>query len=127
VRRVGAASAATKPRPAAAPRHEVRGERRGEARGGVALPALEGAAERARVGGGEGVSTAGEEEESRREGVAAREEVALAAPAGGRGGWGLGFGGVGDGLGLYNAGLGRWASGGVGGPVGFMIAGRPKL
>jgi hypothetical protein len=78
VRRAGAGSAATKPHPAAAPRHEVRGEQRGKAWGGVALPAVEGAAERARVGGGEGVST------SRRGG---REPAGGSGGAGERGPW----------------------------------------
>jgi hypothetical protein len=40
---------------------------------------------------------------------------------------GLGFGGGGDGLGLYNVGLGRWGSGCVGGPVGIYVRGPTRV
>jgi hypothetical protein len=32
-----------------------------------------------------------------------------------------------DGLGLYNVGLGRWGSGGVGGPVGLYVRGPTRV
>jgi hypothetical protein len=56
----------------------VRGEQRGKTRGAVALPAVEGDAERARVGGGEVVST------SQRGG---REPARGSGGAGERGPW----------------------------------------
>jgi hypothetical protein len=60
----------------------VRGELRGKARGGVALPAVEGAAE-----------SCGVDEPERRKRAGGREwrrgrERALEVAAGGRGGWG---------------------------------------
>jgi hypothetical protein len=62
--------------------------------------AVVGAAAGAWVGGGEGVASCVDEPE-RRKRAGGREwkrgrERGLAAPAGGRGGWGLGFGGEGS-------------------------------
>jgi hypothetical protein len=60
----------------------VRGERRGKARGGVALPAVEELRRGLGLGEEKGCRRVGEEEESRREGVPARERE---GPGGGGG------------------------------------------
>jgi hypothetical protein len=80
------------------------------------------------LGEEKGCRRAGEEEESRREGVAAREREGPGGGGGGRKrGWGLGFGVGGDGWVYIMSG---WAGGVVGvlvGLLGFMFVGRREF